>query len=130
MKAASEVSPGCLPACASQYCITIARLAAPQPSSVCFTKGTSSQTAGSAASRVAHRHTVTATTFVNRFTARLVDCDDDKDERCDRDQDDQKIAIIETASGEIVLCFVGARCQLRQVGIRQRRNGGLHLGGI
>src|SRR3954449_331858 len=50
---AESISLAC---CLRQYCITIAMLAAPQPSFSCLMKGTSSQTPGVAAKTKPQRH--------------------------------------------------------------------------
>src|SRR5579859_80485 len=44
IKPASAIPPATAVPCAPQYCNSIERAAEPQPSSVCFTKGTSSHT--------------------------------------------------------------------------------------
>src|SRR3989449_9118596 len=56
--------------------------------------------------------------------------DDDQDERCNTQDDQQNVAIIQISCSKIRLCLLSARGQLRQFGIAQGRDGILHLSGI
>src|ERR1700730_8539202 len=117
------------PCWACQYCITMAMLAAPQPSFSCFTKGTSSQTPGKSAAnsepQAPSSRTVTLTMRLNML--KLSDRNNNQDERGDGHKNDNQVAIAERACGEIRLRFLCPRSQLRQFSIVQHGSSVLHL---
>src|ERR1700746_2096297 len=99
--------------------MTIATLAAPQPFFSCFTKGTSSQTDGAAARRqVLISSTINAGLETGRSIG-LVSADghDDQNQRGDRDQDDNQVAVCEVARREVGLRLAGTSSQLREFAV-------------
>src|SRR5919204_5779698 len=100
----SALSPAACPACCSQYCITMATLAEPQPSFCCFTKGTSSQTpGGSAASSTLQRHKHATSALGERRSILSADCHDDQDQRRNTQDNDEQVPIGQSAGCEIGL---------------------------
>src|ERR1700733_6835237 len=93
----SASGSGDWPWCCSQYCMTMAMLAAPHPFFCCWTNGTSSHSAarpGAAVAAHIERVTTAATpASLNSISEPSMDCDDDEDERCDANQNDEQIAI-------------------------------------
>ncbi len=91
-------------------------LAAPQPFFSCFTNGTSSQTPDVPAARLPHSHSNTTTRLTVRTSMQLLltNGDDDQDERRDGNYDDEQVAVIKPAGGEIGLRIGRARRQLSQ----------------
>src|SRR6478672_6680359 len=109
IRSASEASFAAWPCCACQYCITMAMLAAPQPSFSCFTKGTSSQMPGrSAANNMPQTPSSTTTILTGRLNIGevLPDSNNDQDERGNGYQNNDQIAIAQGAGGEVRLRFV------------------------
>src|SRR6266850_4782247 len=117
MLAASALSVGAFPCCCSQYCMTMATLAAPQPSFSCFTNGTSSQApAASAASSVPQLASRSMTTVAaRRSTAALANRNNDENHNSDDDEDDDQVALTQRACGKISLRLLGLGRQVGQL---------------
>src|SRR6476660_2010573 len=103
---ASESRFAASPCCCCQYCITMAMLAAPQPSFSCFTKGTSSQTPGRSA---AGSMPQTPSSRNPILTARpnilenLVHRNNDQNKNGHSHQNNDQVAITQRTGGEISL---------------------------
>src|SRR5579864_2610345 len=111
--------------CLDQYCITMAMLAAPQPSFSCLTNGTSSHTPGPSAASITPQRQRAANNFF--ITAPLAHGHDDQDEGRNSHDNPDQVAVAELATGKVGLGLVRAGGKLRQVFIAQRGNGGLDL---
>src|SRR5579871_1414032 len=115
--AAESAAATALPCCFCQYCMTMAMLAAPQPSFSCLTKGTSSHTPGpSAASARPQRQSATRNFFIGPG---LAESHDQQDQHRNANQDEQQIAVADSAGGKIRLRALRAGRKLRQVLIVQ-----------
>src|SRR5260370_32190766 len=114
MCAASAVGLSDRRCCSCQYCITIAMLAAPQPSFPCFTKGISSQTPdGLAANSMPPTHSTRTTMRITRgIGLLLMHRDNDQNQTGDDDQDNDQVSVAEVAPGEVGLCFLSPGLQL------------------
>src|SRR5215831_2727813 len=115
------------PDCLAQYCMTMAMLAAPQPSGCCLIKGTSSHTASLALSRRLSSTETNGGAIMRRIRKNLSNSDDDQDQNCDRENDEDKIMVIDVAGREVCLRFVDTRRELGELIVVQRGHGGLHL---
>src|SRR5580765_2026219 len=103
-------SEGC-PCWRSQYCMTMAMLAAPQASFSCLTKGTSSQMPGaSAAHNKLQRHSdaVSVLLTCNDMGPTLSHSDNDQNQRCDGQDDNDQIPVAQRARGKVGLGFIGS----------------------
>src|SRR5260370_17491455 len=111
MCAASAVGLSDRRCCSCQYCITIAMLAAPQPSFSCFTKGISSQMPeGSAAkSTPPTPSTRTMTRMTRGMGFLLPHRDDNKNHSRDDDQNNDQLPVPEVAGGEVGLRLLSPR---------------------
>ncbi len=128
------------PWCRSQYCMTMAMLAAPQPSFCCGTNGTSSQRfttsaagMGTEAARIAL--TMAAPIDLRSMGWPSVHRDNDKDESSDQDEDDQQVVVTHAAGSKVVLSVLRAGGELRQFLITEARDCFLyflriHVGGL
>src|SRR5260370_22775612 len=91
------------PPCCCQYCITMAMLAAPQPSFSCFTNGTSSQRlGGSPAKSTPQTPSIRTTVLITRGGMGLPSTrrHDDQNESCDGHYDDNQVAVAASAAGK------------------------------
>src|SRR5262249_43850843 len=116
--------------CFCQYCMTMAMLAAPQPSFSCFTNGTSSQTpAPCVAKAMPQRHNNIEHLCGRPRTIqpRLTNSNDDQNQRNDGQDNQDQVALLDPAGGKISLSFVGSGCQPGQFLIVQGWDGGLDL---
>src|SRR6478735_4967424 len=111
--AAASISLAC---CLRQYCITMAMLAAPQPSFSCLIKGTSSQTPGVAAKTKPQRHRIQMSLcgIFRAIEKVLPDCHNDQYQHRNAQNNQDQITLAETTGGKIGLRFVSARRQLGQ----------------
>jgi hypothetical protein len=109
-----------------QYCITMAMLAAPQPSSGCFTKGTSSQWPVCAGAQMAHKLMI-ETVHGRRMPLRNYNYDNNQ-RHAQYDQRDIERA--QVTGGEIMLRLISFGRELRQILIAQLRNRFFHLLGV
>src|SRR5215831_8371295 len=124
--------------CFCQYCITMAMLAAPQPSFSCFTNGTSSQTpAPCVAKAMPQRHNNIEHLCGKPRTIRprLANSNDDQNQRNDGQDNQDQVALLDPSCGKISLSFAGSCCQLGQLLIAQSGDGSLdllriHFGGL
>src|SRR5580704_3652988 len=115
--------------CAPQYCKSIERDADPQPSSVCFTKGTSSHTpalscaAGAALprKRINKEPRARRLIFVKRrlLTNVSANCERNDKDRHDNQNDPQQIAVGKTSGCEILLCLTRLLSQFCEILIAQ-----------
>src|SRR6266851_4051554 len=113
--AASAVGlPDRPPCCSCQYCITIAMLAAPQPSFSCFTNGTSSQTPeGSAAKSTPPTHSIRTIVPMTRGIGLLSAHRDNKQNQAsDDDQDNNQVPVGEVAGSKVGLRLASPGRQL------------------
>src|SRR5438874_6055863 len=99
---------GWRPDCLAQYCMTMAMLAAPQPSVGCFTNGTSSHTASLALSRMPSSKETNVGARTRRILKDLSNGDDDQDQNGNPNNNKDKIAIGQIAGSEVCLRFVDA----------------------
>src|SRR6266446_3472951 len=115
--------------CSCQYCITIAMLAAPQPSFSCFTKGISSQMPeGSAAQSTPPTHSTRTMTRMTRGMGFLLAYrDNNQNQSRDEDQNNDQVPVAEVAGGEIGLRPLSLRRQLCQFSIAKTGHRLLHL---
>src|SRR5437588_8938985 len=134
MATASALESMAWPRCLSQYCITMAMLAAPQPSFSCLIKGTSSHTPGVTAQSVARkakpqRHKIaTSLCGIERsMEIVLTDRHNNQDQHGNAQNDQDQVAFAEIAGGKISLRPVRTHCELGQFLIAQCGNGCLHL---
>src|SRR6478752_8592961 len=103
--AAASISLAC---CLRQYCITMAMLAAPQPSFSCLMKGTSSQTPGGPANTMPQRHKIQMS-LCGKYRAMktvLADCHDNQHQHRDAENNQDQIPFAEIAGIEISLRLV------------------------
>src|SRR5580704_7979257 len=133
METASARSAEMAVACAAQYCKSIERDAEPQPSSVCFTKGTSSHTpadswgaAGTALPR--KRASKVPRARRSRVEPRLLmkhsaKCECNDKDGYDNQDDPQKVPVREMSGGEIFLCLARLFSQFGEIFIAQLANG-------
>src|SRR5436305_10514977 len=117
--------------------MTMAMLAAPQPSLGCLTNGTSSHTPGGPAANMnAERHSRAASLFsMKRPIELLVDGHDNQDQRGNGNNNPDQVAVTEASGGKVGLRLVCASCHFGQVLIAQGRHGILdlhwvHFGGL
>src|SRR5260370_12597654 len=91
--------------CSCQYCITIAMLAAPQPSFSCFTKGISSQMPeGSAAKSTLPTHSTRTMTHTTRGIGLLLPYPaDNQNQTREDDQSNDQVPVAEGAGGKVGL---------------------------
>src|SRR5215813_3706581 len=118
------------PVCFCQYCITMAILAAPQPSFSCLTKGTSSHRPPvCAAQRRPQRHTIAASLCGKPTVMKrpLAYGHDDQHQHRDRQDDPDQLFLTYVSCSKISLPFVGSRRKLGQLIVVQSGNRGLHL---
>src|SRR5581483_2655404 len=116
----SDSASAGLACCLSQYCITMAMLAAPHASFSCCTKGTSSQRpAGSAANSTPQRHSNTMILFgvLRSMKPDLTDGDNDKNQRGNGQDNQDQVPVAEAAGGKISLRLAGACGNLRELSI-------------
>src|SRR5438309_7354271 len=104
ISAASALTPTGRACCLSQYCMTIAMLAAPQPSFSCFTNGTSSQMPEGSAAKTTPAKSVPPTHSINtriRITRDMGSLsahrDNNQNQRGDDDQDDNQVPVAQVA---------------------------------
>src|SRR6478752_6066553 len=116
MAAASETSSAGSERCFCQYCITMAMLAAPQPSFSCRMNGTSSQTPGTAPKTKPQRHKMHKSLcgICRTMKTVLADGHDNQHEHRNAEDNQNQIAFAEIAGGEISLGFVRPCGQLGQ----------------
>src|SRR5215467_15300009 len=102
--------------CVLQYCITMAMLAAPQPSFSCRINGTSSHTPGAAAKTKPQRHKIHKSLcgICRTMKTVLADGHDNQHQHRDAQDDQNQIAFAKSTGGKISLCLVGPCGQLGQ----------------
>src|SRR5262249_25614987 len=114
--------------CFCQYCMTMAMLAAPQPSFSCFTNGTSSQMPElCAATAMPQRHNNIAHLCgkPRAIRSRLANSNDDQNQRNDGQDNQDQVALLDPAGGKVGLGFISARRELCQLLIAQGGDGRL-----
>src|SRR6266849_6745089 len=128
MRAASAIGFAAPPCCCCQYCITMAMLAAPQPSFCCFTNGTSSQRLEGLAAKSTPQTPSRTTVLITRggMGLRSTHRDNDQNESGDGNYDDNQVAVAESAGGKVGPRPVRPGSQLRQFSIAQAGNRILH----
>src|SRR5947209_2101217 len=101
--------------------MTMAMLAAPQPSFGCLTNGTSSHTPGGpAANSNPERHSRAASLFrKKRLIELLTNSYDNQDQRDDSDNDPDQVPVAQASGGKVSLRLVGAAGHLGQIFIAQ-----------
>src|SRR6478672_7770035 len=111
--AAVSISLAC---CLRQYCITMAMLAAPQPSFSCLIKGTSSHTPGVVAKTKPQRHRIQMSLcgIFRAIKIFLADCHNDQYQHGYAEDDQNQVTLAEIAGIKISLRFVGPCRQLGQ----------------
>src|ERR1051326_2750688 len=116
MFTASAVASTSLACCLRQYCITMAMLAAPQPSFSCLIKGTSSHTPGVAAKTKPQRHRIEMSLcgIFRAIKTILADSHDYQHQHRDAENNQDQIAFGKIAGRKVSLRFVGPCRQLGQ----------------
>src|SRR5438270_13263003 len=114
MAAISEPASAGSERCFCQYCITMAMLAAPQPSFSCRMNGTSSQTPDVAAKTKPQRHKMHKSLcgIFRTMKTVLADGHDNQHQHRDAQNDQNQIAFAASTGGEISLRLVSPCGQL------------------
>src|SRR5260370_10374133 len=101
----------------------------PHPPLVCATNGTSIQAPDVSEARPIFKLAAqnTRRTMMKRFFISLANGDYDQDQSHDSHQDNEQVAVVDVARGEILLRLLRTSRQLRQLIVAQLRNRIFHL---
>src|SRR5215471_4537046 len=130
IRAASAEEAWVSPACFCQYCMTMAMLAAPQPSFSCLTKGTSSHRPPVCApQKRPQRHTNNPSLrgMPKVTKSPLADGHDDQHQHHDGQDDPDQLSLTDVSRGKVRLRLVRPRRKVGQVIVVQSGDRGLHL---